>query len=188
MTTDETDGRNDERNPSDDVMDHPCMRPRLVHREDVQANDYNPNRVPDPELDLLEKSIRADGMTMPIVVYQYDDESYEIVDGFHRFLVLTDRIGEDWIPVSVLDRDDAERMASTVRHNRARGDHATELMGQLLQSMEEKGMGTGEIAAELGMEDEEVVRLKQVVGASEMLAADEYGQSWGVQDDGGDDG
>lgn len=164
------------------MLDHPCLHPKIVHKDKIESNDYNPNKVPNPELDLLEKSIREDGLTMPIVTYQTEDGSFEIVDGFHRFLVLTDRIGEEWIPVSVIDKDIADRMSSTVRHNRARGDHKTELMGQLVESIEEQGKSAEEIADDLGMEEEEVVRLKQVVGAADILAKDEYAQSWGVQD------
>lgn len=162
---------------------HPCMDPQLVHRDIVEGNDYNPNRVPDSELDLLEQSIRADGMTMPIVTYQRDDGIHEIVDGFHRFLVLSDRMDEEWIPISIIDKGPEERMSSTVRHNRARGDHTTELMGQLVQSMADEGLDLSEIADELGMEREEVVRLTQVIGAADLMAADDYGQAWGVQDD-----
>lgn len=124
---------------------------------------------------------------MPIVTYLRDDGVHEIVDGFHRFLVLTDRIGAEWIPVSVIDKPIEERMSSTIRHNRARGDHTTELMGQLIESMEREGLTADEIAAELGMETEEIVRLKQVTGAADELAANQYGQSWGVQEDPPDD-
>ena len=170
-----------------ETIDHPCLRPKLVHCDTVTSNEYNPNRVPDPELELLEQSIRSDGMTMPIVTYLREDGNYEIVDGFHRFLVLTERLDQEWIPVSVIDKPIDERMSSTVRHNRARGDHATELMGQLVESMEEEGRSTDSIAEELGMEPEEVVRLKQVIGAADMLAADEYSQSWGVQEGTDDD-
>lgn len=166
-----------------ETIDHPCLRPKLVHEANVESNDYNPNKVPDPELDLLEKSIEKDGMTMPIVTYLRDDGQYEIVDGFHRFLVLTERLGEEWVPVSVIDKDIDERMSSTVRHNRARGDHTTELMGSLVESMQEEGLEPEDIAEELGMEKEEVVRLKQVIGAAPMLKSDQYGQSWGPQDD-----
>lgn len=165
-----------------DMMDHPCLYPKIIHKDDLKSNDYNPNKVPDPELDLLEQSIREDGLTMPIVTYQTESGSFEIVDGFHRYLVLTDRIGEEWIPVSVIDKDIAERMSSTVRHNRARGDHKTELMGQLVESIEEKGKSSDEVAEALGMGDEEITRLKQVVGAADILANNEYAQSWGVQD------
>jgi len=165
-----------------EVSDHPCLQPKLVHKDNVASNDYNPNKVPDPELDLLEQSIREDGLTMPIVTYRTEDGRFEIVDGFHRFLVLTDRIGEDWVPVSVIDKDIAERMSSTVRHNRARGDHKTELMGQLVELIEEEGKSSEEVAEALGMEEEEITRLKQVVGAADVLANDEYAQSWGVQD------
>lgn len=175
---------NDKGEPPESARRHPCLDTKLVHRDNVEANDYNPNQVPDPELDLLEQSIRADDMTMGIVTYRRDDGTYEIVDGFHRFLVLTERIGDEWVPVSVIDKDVDERMSSTVRHNRARGDHTTQLMGDLVSAMEDEGMSTQEVAEELGMEKEEVVRLKQVIGASSILASDEYGQSWGVQDGG----
>ncbi|WP_330633760.1 ParB N-terminal domain-containing protein [Halocatena halophila] len=159
------------------------MDPQLVHKEDIEANDYNPNRVPDPELRGLEKSIRSNGMTMPIVTFKRDDETYEIVDGFHRYLVLTEWIGEDWIPVSVIDKPLGERMMATVEHNAFRGDHKTELMGSLVESLEEEGFTPEEIAEELEKEKEEIIRLKQVVGAADEMAADQYGQSWGVQDD-----
>ena len=166
-----------------DALGHPCLLPKIVHKNDVEPNDYNPNKVPDTELELLKKSIESDGMTMPIVTYQRDDGKYEVVDGFHRYEVLTERLDEGWIPISVIDKPQGERMASTVRHNRARGDHQTELMGQLVESMEEEGKTTEELADDLGMEKEEVVRLKQVIGASSMLAGNEYTQSWGVQND-----
>jgi len=91
------------------AVGHPCLQPQLVHESNIESNDYNPNQVPDPELDLLEKSIREDGLTMPIVTYHQDDGQYEIVDGFHRFLVLTGRLDEKWIPVSVIDKDIDER-------------------------------------------------------------------------------
>lgn len=185
LTADRAEAYNERAEELPDAVDHPCLRPQLVHRDSIEANDYNPNKVTDPELDLLEKSIREDGMTMPIVTYRRADGTYEIVDGFHRYLVLTGRLDEEWVPVSVIDKDIDERMSSTVRHNRARGDHTTELMGDLVKSMENEGMDTEGIADELGMETEEIVRLKQVIGASKMLASDQYGQSWGVQE--GDD-
>lgn len=163
-------------------LGHPCLQPRIVHRDDLEANDYNPNQVPDPELSLLETSIRQDDLTMPIVAYERDDGTYEIVDGFHRVLVLTEWLDEEWIPISIIDKPIDERMSSTVRHNRARGDHTTELMGELVREMESEGNDPEEIATELGMEKEELVRLKQVIGAASMLATDQYGQSWGVQE------
>lgn len=173
------------RDAAPDIVAHPCLFPRLVHADDLQANDYNPNQVPNPELRLLSRSIDEDGLTMPIVTYERDDGTFEIVDGYHRYYVLTDEDWLDriWVPVSVIDKDIGERMASTVRHNRARGDHTTELMGELVEAMESTGKETAEIAADLGMEKEELVRLKQVVGAAGMLASDQYAQSWGVQED-----
>lgn len=164
-------------------LGHPCLNPRIVHRDDLEANDYNPNQVPDPELNLLEKSIQKDRMTMSIVTYERDDGQFEIVDGFHRYLVLGEWMDEKWIPVSVIDKDIDERMSSTVRHNRARGDHTTELMGDLVAEMEDEGMDTEAVADELGMEKEEVVRLKQVIGAADIMAGDRYNQAWGPNTD-----
>lgn len=167
----------------DKPLSHPCLNPKIVHISRLKANEYNPNKVPDTELDLLEKSIREDELTMPIVTYKRDDGDYEIVDGFHRFLVMKDRLNEEWIPITVIDKSIDERMMSTVRHNRARGDHMTELMGDLVKNLEEQGKTPEEIAEGLGMEEEEITRLKQVIGAAKMLSGDEYSQSWGVIDE-----
>ncbi len=162
----------------------PCLNVRLVPAEKVVANEYNPNRVAAPELDLLERSIAADGVTMPIVTY-YDGErdQYVIVDGFHRWSVLTQRFRCKQIPVVTIDKDLSERMASTVRHNRARGKHQVDLQAALVRALLELGRTDGEIARELGMSAEELLRLKQIVGAAKLLSGSEYSASYGRDDE-----
>lgn len=162
----------------------PCLDVRLVPAEKLVANEYNPNRVAAPELDLLERSIAADGVTMPIVTfYDPDRDRYVIVDGFHRWTVLTQRLRCPQIPVVTIDKDLSERMASTVRHNRARGKHQVDLQAALVRALIELGRTDEEIACELGMSDEEVLRLRQIVGAAHLLAGAEYSASYGRDDE-----
>lgn len=160
----------------------PCLAVRLVPAAKVVSNDYNPNKVARRELDLLELSIREDGVTQALVVY-YDREAdkYVIVDGFHRYVVLV-RLGCEEIPVVVIDKDIRNRMASTVRHNRARGKHQVDLVAELVKSLLAKGWEDERIAEHLGMSGEELVRLKQVVGIARLFAAPEYSKSWGEDD------
>lgn len=166
-----------------DLADAPCLAPRLVQASDVEANDYNPNRVAPPEMDLLETSIRADGVTMPIVVAEGEVAGrYVVVDGFHRREVVAGRLGRRWLPVSVVRPSPAGRMASTVRHNRARGKHGVELMGGLVRALTRAGWDEARIGEGLGMSPEEVLRLRQVVGAAALLASPEYGRAWQGRD------
>lgn len=158
----------------------PCMNPLLVPAEKVQANEYNPNKVAVAEMDLLKQSIEADGVTMPIVTY-YDAaiDRYIVVDGFHRYILLTKHFGCKEVPVVVIDKNIQDRMASTVRHNRARGKHQVDLMGELVKVMTQKGCSDEEIASHLGMSEDELVRLKQIVGIAKVFAATEYSKAWG---------
>lgn len=145
-----------------------------VPLEKVQANDYNPNHVAKREMELLYQSIKQDGYTMPIVCY-YDNEidKYIIVDGFHRYTIMLryKNIFErenGMIPVSVIEKDINDRMASTIRHNRARGKHEVELQAALV-GMLKSGWDELKIMKELGMTLEEVQRLMGVKGiASEI--------------------
>jgi ParB-like chromosome segregation protein Spo0J len=150
---------------SDEAILFPCARARLVPATKVVANDYNPNRVAAPELDLLERSIREDGVTQPVVTH-HDQEAnrYVVVDGFHRYLVMKERLKLAQIPVTTIGRGTSERKAATVRHNRARGEHQTELMGALVESLVSQGVSDPDIAKRLGMEQEELLRLKQIRG------------------------
>lgn len=145
----------------------PVLAPELVPAHLVVANDYNPNRVAGDELDLLEYSMRLCGVTQAVVtVYDARDCRYIVVDGFHRHLVMVTRLGLVEIPVVVLRKSLAERMASTIRHNDARGCHDPELMGRLVEILRAAGVGDHEVATRLGMEREELCRLLGLVGAS----------------------
>jgi ParB-like chromosome segregation protein Spo0J len=163
-----------------DITTDPAATPRLLPVGDVQANDYNPNRVASVEMDLLEQSIRADGITMPVVVMR-GPSGWTVVDGFHRRTVAA-KIGRTHLPCSVLDKPLADRMASTVRHNRARGKHQVELMAALVKGMMDLGWDDTRVAASLGMSVEELLRLRQMVGAAALLAGATYSRSWGKID------
>lgn len=158
-----------------------------VPADQVSANDYNPNSVAPPEMILLERSITADGYTQPIVTWEASDHR-EVVDGFHRSRVgkesatVRERI-HGYLPVVSINNQRADlrdRMAATIRHNRARGKHATESMGSIVADLLRQGWSNQEIAAHLGMEAEEVLRLKQVRGAASALAVREYDKAWEV--------
>lgn len=161
------------------AISFPCMAPVLVSAEDVVANDYNPNNVASPEMQLLKHSILEDGVTQPIVVV-YDSElcKYVVVDGFHRYTVLTRMLGCTEIPVVVLQRTMTERMAATVRHNRARGKHQVDLMAVLMDRLLKLGWSDHDIAKHLGMEAEEVIRLKQQTGLAGLFKGQPYSRSW----------
>ncbi len=168
-----------------DIADDPVLGVKLARAEDIVANDYNPNKTASMEMDLLEQSIKADGVTMPLVTFREGDKRI-VVDGFHRRMVLTERLNRKYIPVSDIDRPLADRMASTVRHNRARGKHQVDLMASLVKSLLNQGWEDGKIAEHIGMTVEELLRLKQVAGVAKLLAAEEYSQSWGLVEDGKD--
>lgn len=149
----------------------------------VTANNYNPNIVAPPEMKLLERSIWEDGYTMPCVCYYIaDEDKYEIVDGFHRYLVMktSKRIYErenGMLPVSVINKDISERMASTIRHNRARGTHSIELMSNIVSELTKSGMSDSWIMKNIGMDKDELLRLKQISGLAELFADKEFGGS-----------
>lgn len=152
--------------------------------EKISPNGYNPNTVAPPEMRLLYDSIKEDGYTMPIVCYYNDDKDiYEIVDGFHRYRVMLehkdiyDREG-GCLPVSVIDKPLNERMASTIRHNRARGTHGIGSMSDIVCSLHESGQADAWIAKHLGMDLEEILRLKQISGIAEMFKDSEFSKAW----------
>lgn len=159
----------------------PCMNTVLVDIDHVQANNYNPNSVPENNMVLLEESIRSNGFCFPVVVI-WDAEAgkYIIVDGFHRYTVLKDRLGAKKIPVVVLNHEPVQRMAATVQFNRARGVHQVELMGDLVRALVEQDLNDEQISVRLGMEPEEVFRLKQITGIAELFKNQMYSRSWEV--------
>ena len=154
--------------------------------EKIQANAYNPNHVAPPEMKLLEKSILEDGYTMPIVCYYLKDEDkYEIVDGFHRYTTMLRnkeiREREDGcLPVSIIDKPLENRMASTIRHNRARGSHSIDLMQNIVKELVEAGLGDVWIMKNIGMDADELLRLKQLTGLKELFKDRAFSSSWVV--------
>lgn len=152
----------------------------------VHANDYNPNSVAPPEMALLHRSIQADGYTQPIVSMPDPDGRYEVIDGFHRH-----RVGKEcediqsrvhgYLPLvqireSQTDRND--RMAATIRHNRARGEHRVESMADIVVELKRRFWSDEKIAKELGMEPDEVLRLTQVTGLAGLFADREFSDAW----------
>lgn len=150
-----------------------------VNVENIQANAYNPNHVATPEMKLLYQSIKEDGYTMPIVCYKLDNGKYEIVDGFHRYMTMLNH--KDiydrecgCLPVVVIDKDISNRMASTIRHNRARGTHSIELMSNIVAELVQAGMSDAWILKNIGMDAEELLRLKQITGLAALFKDREF--------------
>ena len=152
--------------------------------EKIRANEYNPNSVAPPEMKLLYDSIKEDGYTMPIVCYYNEnDDYYDIVDGFHRWIIMGkhkdiyEREGGA-MPVSVIDKPIDERMASTIRHNRARGTHDVDLMSNIVAELHTIGRTDMWIAKHLGMDLDEILRLKQLTGLAELFKDKEFSYAW----------
>ena len=162
----------------------PVYNVQRVPVEKIRANAYNPNHVAPPEMKLLYKSILEDGYTMPIVCYYVEeDDMYEIVDGYHRYttMVLHKDIYEregGCLPVSVIDKPLEDRMASTIRHNRARGEHSIELMINIVAELVESGMSDAWIMKNIGMDAEELLRLKQLSGLQSLFKDADFSKSW----------
>jgi len=156
-----------------------------VKSETIQANDYNPNSVAPPEMKLLEHSIKEDGYTQPIVAWQ-NGEQLEVVDGFHRHRVgcesnlINQRIN-GYLPVTVVNTtrtDRGDRIAATIRHNRARGKHQIEAMSDIVVELKRRNWSDEKVGNELGMDPDEVLRLCQITGLAEMFADREFSQAW----------
>lgn len=153
-----------------------------IPAEKVQANDYNPNKVAPDEMDLLYTSIRVDDFTQPIVAYCIDDDHYEITDGFHR-----NKIGrypdiaerhKGYLPLSIIDKPLDERIGSTIRHNRARGTHQIRSMSGIVVTLAKMGWPDEKIGQNLGMELDEIIRLKQISGLKEAFQNHVFSKSW----------
>ena len=157
----------------------PVMNVKMVDINKVIANDYNPNKVAPPEMKLLKHSIEEDGYTQPIVTY-YDSENdiYIVVDGFHRNKCAKEYFHLKEIPVVTINKDLSNRMASTIRHNRARGTHQIIDMSKIVIDLTNHGWSEKQIAEHLGMELDEIIRLKQVSGLKEAFANHVFSKSW----------
>jgi ParB-like chromosome segregation protein Spo0J len=161
-----------------------------VKNDLVHANDYNPNSVAPPEMELLRLSIDADGYTQPIVSMPDPDGRFEVIDGFHRH-----RVGKEckdiqsrvhgYLPLVQIresQNDKTDRMASTIRHNRARGKHRVEAMSDIVIELKRRNWSDEKIAKNLGMEPDEVLRLCQISGIADLFADEDFSQSWDVDD------
>ena len=158
---------------------------KWVPAEEVEANDYNPNSVAPPEMELLRVSIMADGYTQPIVTHAHEGRRV-VVDGFHR-----NRVGKEckdvrervrgYLPVvqiRLTQEDRSDRMAATIRHNRARGKHRVDSMSEIVIELKRRNWSDDKISRELGMDPDEVLRLTQISGLAEMFADAEFSEAW----------
>ena len=156
---------------------------KWIPADKVTANEYNPNRVASAEMKLLHTSIKLDGYTQPIVAYKLDNGEYEVVDGFHR-----NRVGKEYkdinkrihgyLPIVVLNKPLDERIGSTIRHNRARGTHQIRSMSEIVIDLSKAGWTDEEICKKIGMELDEVIKLKQITGLKEAFQNHEFSKSW----------
>lgn len=160
-----------------------------IKQGEITANDYNPNNVAPPEKRLLCKSLEMDGFTQPIVVTESDTQHYEIVDGFHRHEMGSNRAIlkrqlKGYLPVTCLRKarqKKSDRMAATIRHNRARGRHQIHAMSDIVRELVQLGWDDAKIGQELGMDSDEVLRLKQINGLLELFADRRYSEAWTVK-------
>ena len=164
----------------------PVYNVKRIHIDKIQANDYNPNKVAPPEMQLLETSIWEDGYTQPVVTF-YDNvnDKYIVVDGFHRYTILktSKRVFEreqGYLPVVVIEKEIGDRMASTIRHNRARGSHNIDLMSNIVSELVEMGKGDAWICKHIGMSADELLRLKQITGLASLFLNRDFSKSWDV--------
>lgn len=161
-------------------MKSPVYNVKAVPLDKIQANSYNPNSVAPPEMKLLYQSIKEDGYTMPIVCYYLSEiDKYEIVDGFHRYTVMKTHKDiyereNGCLPVVIIEKDISNRMASTIRHNRARGSHDVELMTGIVSELTQSGMSDQWIMKNIGMDADELLRLKQLSGLAALFADKQF--------------
>jgi ParB-like chromosome segregation protein Spo0J len=159
---------------------HPVVQIYWIPLSLIEANDYNPNVVAPPEMALLEKSIEKDGFTQPVVLWFREDGIFEIVDGFHRYQVARKK-KLSHIPGVVVNRNAPgrnDRMASTIRHNRARGKHQVAEMAKIVTELRKRNWNNEKIALNLGMEPDEVLRLSQIGGLAELFQNREFSEAW----------
>ena len=156
-----------------------------VKTDDIQANDYNPNSVAPPEMELLRHSIDQDGYTQPVVTWDQGDIR-EVIDGFHRNRVareceeITERV-HGYLPVVTIKEDREgrnDRVASTIRHNRARGKHKIDSMSEIVVDLKKRNWSPKKIGKELGMDQDEVLRLCQISGLAEMFSDKSFSEAW----------
>jgi ParB-like chromosome segregation protein Spo0J len=167
------------------MRDEPVDCVLWVPAEQIEANDYNPNVVAPPEMKLLHTSIIKDGYTQPIVTFP-ENEKYTVVDGFHRnrcgkeYKDIKERI-KGYLPITIINtgrEEKPDRIAATIRHNRARGTHQVKAMSDIVVDLARNNWSNEKIGKELGMEPDEVLRLKQITGLGELFAAGDFSEAW----------
>jgi ParB-like chromosome segregation protein Spo0J len=167
------------------LRNEPVSNVIWVKSDEVYANDYNPNSVAPPEMELLKHSIDHDGYTQPIVTWK-TDKGYEVVDGFHRSRVgkevesVAQRV-QGYLPIVVVNKKSTkrnDRVAATVRHNRARGKHSVDGMAEIILDLKRRNWSDKKISKELGMDSDEVLRLSQITGLAEMFKDRDFSKSW----------
>lgn len=165
---------------------------RWVKNDSVVANDYNPNKVAPPEMELLEVSIMNDGYTQPIVTWENNEKGkVEVIDGFHR-----NRVGKEskivqkriqgYLPVVNIRKEQSgknDRIASTIRHNRARGKHQVDAMSEIVIELKNRNWTNKRISSQLGMDEEEVLRLCQISGLEHLFSDKDFNRAWTTEDD-----
>lgn len=167
------------------AVDYACLRVILVRRDEVEANNYNPNSVPPDKLELLAQSIADNGFCFPVVVIRDEERGvYVIVDGFHRWTVS----GPEWlalemVPVVVLSHSMAQRLSATWQFNKARGHHSVDLDAELIRALLQQGLTDAEVCARLGVDADTVHRYKQVTGIAALFARSPYSTAWRMVDD-----
>lgn len=163
---------------------------KWVKSDNVVANDYNPNKVAPPEMELLEISITNDGFTQPIVTFPRDTNDIEVVDGFHRHRVgkeseiVKNRI-KGFLPTVIIKSEQSDknnRIASTIRHNRARGKHTVDAMSEIVLELKNRNWKNSRIAKELGMDEDEILRLCQISGLEDIFKDDDFSKAWNIED------
>ncbi len=166
--------------PPEWASGHPVHKIYWIPTERIEANDYNPNVVAPPEMKLLELSIDEDGYTQPIVVWLREDQRFEVVDGFHRYTIGKQK-EMSHLPCVVLNRCQQERndrIAATIRHNRARGKHQVAEMSKIVLELKRRNWSDAKIGKNLGMEPDEVLRLSQVGGLAELFKDKDFSEAW----------
>lgn len=163
----------------------PCLNIKLVKRELLQANNYNPNNVPKDKMELLKQSIIDNGFCYPIItIWDNDLEKYIIIDGFHRYTICQEKwLNIKKIPIIVLQHDIAKRMTATIQFNKARGVHQVDLDAELIRNLCEQGLSDEEISTHLGIDINTVFRYKQLTGMAELFKNVDYSISWGMKED-----
>lgn len=163
----------------------PCLDVKLVPRELVQANNYNPNHVPKDKMELLKQSILDNGFCFPIVtIWSEEDGKYIIIDGFHRYTICQPEwLDIEQVPIIVLEHDISKRMAATIQFNKARGVHQVDLDADVVRSLLEQGMSEEEVSMHLGIDLDTVLRYKQMTGIVDLFKNIDYTPSWEVSDE-----